>query len=105
MFESIDGRLSGRCSLHEFRTATDVISGHRQAVERVIKMAEEKGAAIHLFECQCAFSHVSMIRSASEQFQTVLHRYSFRDAAWSIISNVTARPYSAEIDQRTSQAT
>ncbi|WP_395096811.1 bacillomycin D biosynthesis malonyl-CoA transacylase BamD [Bacillus amyloliquefaciens] len=71
-----------------------VISGHRQAVERVIKMAEEKGAAYTYLNVSAPF-HSSMIRSASEQFQTVLHRYSFRDAAWPIISNVTARPYSS----------
>ncbi|MEH7663642.1 bacillomycin D biosynthesis malonyl-CoA transacylase BamD [Bacillus velezensis] len=71
-----------------------VISGHRQAVERVIKMAEEKGAAYTYLNVS-APNHSSMIRSASEQFQTVLHRYSFRDAAWPIISNVTARPYSS----------
>ncbi|MCC8303485.1 bacillomycin D biosynthesis malonyl-CoA transacylase BamD [Bacillus sp. ICE1] len=71
-----------------------VISGHRQAVERVIKMAEEKGAAYTYLNVSAPF-HSSMIRSASEQFQTVLHRYSFRDAAWPVISNVTARPYSS----------
>lgn len=71
-----------------------VISGHRQAVERVIKMAEEKGAAYTYLNVSAPF-HSSMVRSASEQFQTVLHRYSFRDAAWPIISNVTARPYSS----------
>lgn len=71
-----------------------VISGHRQAVERVIKMAEEKGAAYTYLNVSAPF-HSPMIRSASEQFQTVLHRYSFRDAAWPIISNVTARPYSS----------
>ncbi|PLT49581.1 bacillomycin D biosynthesis malonyl-CoA transacylase BamD [Bacillus amyloliquefaciens] len=71
-----------------------VISGHRQAVERVIKMAEEKGAAYTYLNVSAPF-HSSMIRSASEQFQTVLHQYSFRDAAWPIISNVTARPYSS----------
>ncbi|OCB99110.1 [Acyl-carrier-protein] S-malonyltransferase [Bacillus amyloliquefaciens] len=70
-----------------------VISGHRQAVERVIRMAEEKGAEYTYLNVSAPF-HSPMIRSASEQFQTVLHQYSFRDAAWPIISNVTARPYS-----------
>ncbi|MDR4435232.1 ACP S-malonyltransferase [Bacillus tequilensis] len=71
-----------------------VISGHRQAVERVIRIAEEKGAR-HTFLNVSAPFHSSMIQPASEQFQTVLHQYSFRDAAWPIISNVTARPYSS----------
>ncbi|WP_045927055.1 ACP S-malonyltransferase [Bacillus siamensis] len=71
-----------------------VISGHRQAVERVIRMAEEKGAAYTYLNVSAPF-HSSMIRSASEQFQSALHQYSFRDAAWPIISNVTARPYSS----------
>lgn len=55
MFESIDGRLSGRCSLHEFRTAacdfrTPASCGtcHQDG--------GGKGCGIHLFECQCAFS-------------------------------------------------
>ncbi|MFT7820468.1 ACP S-malonyltransferase [Bacillus siamensis] len=72
-----------------------VISGHRQAVERVIRMAEDKGAAYTYLNVSAPF-HSSMIRSASEQFQSALHQYSFRDAAWPIISNVTARPYSSK---------
>ncbi|AME05089.1 ACP S-malonyltransferase [Bacillus siamensis] len=72
-----------------------VISGHRQAVERVIRMAEEKGAAYTYLNVSAPF-HSSMIRSASEQFQSALQQYSFRDAAWPIISNVTARPYSSK---------
>nr|WP_087991403.1 ACP S-malonyltransferase [Bacillus subtilis] len=71
-----------------------VVSGHREAVERVIRMAEEKGAKYTYLNVSAPF-HSSMIRSASEQFQTVLHQYSFRDAAWPIISNVTAHPYSS----------
>ncbi|MFT3654504.1 Malonyl CoA-acyl carrier protein transacylase [Bacillus sp. B01(2024)] len=70
-----------------------VISGHRQAVERVIRMAEDKGAAYTYLNVSAPF-HSSMIRSASEQFQSALQQYSIRDAAWPIISNVTARPYS-----------
>lgn len=62
-------------------------------MERVIRMAEEKGAEYTYLNVSAPF-HSPMIRSASEQFQTVLHQYSFRDAAWPIISNVTARPYS-----------
>ncbi|MFH0345888.1 ACP S-malonyltransferase [Bacillus vallismortis] len=71
-----------------------VISGHREAVERVIRMAEDKGAKYTYLNVSAPF-HSSMMRSASEQFQTVLHQYSFRDAAWPIISNVTALPYSS----------
>ncbi|MCY8490895.1 ACP S-malonyltransferase [Bacillus atrophaeus] len=69
-----------------------VISGHRQAVERVIKIAEERGAK-HTYLNVSAPFHSSMMQSASEQFQAALHQYTFQDAAWPIISNVTARPY------------
>ncbi|MBT2572356.1 ACP S-malonyltransferase [Bacillus sp. ISL-51] len=69
-----------------------VISGHRQAVERVTKIAEEKGAK-HTYLNVSAPFHSSMIRPASEQFQAALHQYTFKDAAWPIISNVTACPY------------
>ncbi|KJJ41702.1 malonyl-CoA transacylase [Bacillus subtilis] len=71
-----------------------VISGHREAVERVIRIADEKGAKYTYLNVSAPF-HSSMMRSASEQFQTVLHQYSLRDAAWPIISNVTAHPYSS----------
>ncbi|KAF1677377.1 ACP S-malonyltransferase [Bacillus sp. SKDU12] len=71
-----------------------VISGHRQAVERVIRLAEKMGGKCTYLNVSAPF-HSSMIGSASEQFQTVLHQYSFRDAAWPIISNVTAHPYSS----------
>ncbi|MCY8454753.1 ACP S-malonyltransferase [Bacillus spizizenii] len=69
-----------------------VISGHRQAVELVIKKAERMGAN-HTYLNVSAPFHSSMMRSASEQFQTALNQYSFQDAAWPIISNVTAVPY------------
>ncbi|KXZ15119.1 malonyl-CoA transacylase [Bacillus nakamurai] len=69
-----------------------VISGHRQAVERVIKIAEERGAK-HTYLNVSAPFHSSMIQPASEQFQAALHQCTFRDAAWPIISNVTAVPY------------
>ncbi|MBY8914306.1 ACP S-malonyltransferase [Bacillus sp. YC2] len=69
-----------------------VISGHRQAVERVIKIAEQMGAK-HTYLNVSAPFHSSMIRPASEQFQDTLNQYTFKDAAWPIISNVTACPY------------
>ncbi|MGN9865282.1 ACP S-malonyltransferase [Bacillus swezeyi] len=69
-----------------------VISGHRQAVEFVIKKAEEMGAK-HTYLNVSAPFHSSMIRSAAEQFQAALDQYTFQDAAWPIISNVTAVPY------------
>ncbi len=95
MFESVDGRISRRCRLHEFRPAacdfrTSASCGtcHQDS--------GGKGAKYTYLNVSAPF-HSSMIRSASEQFQTVLHLYSFRDAAWPIISNVTTHPYSAEI--------
>lgn len=69
-----------------------VITGHRQAVERVIKIAEERGAK-HTYLNVSAPFHSPMMQSASEQFQAALHQYTFQDAAWPIISNVTALPY------------
>ena len=93
MFESVDGRLSGRSSLHEFRTATCDFRTPASC-GTCHQDGGGKGAAYTYLNVSAPF-HSSLIRSASEQFQTVLHRYSFRDAAWPIISNVTARPYSS----------
>lgn len=69
-----------------------VISGHRQAVERVIMKAEEMGAKHTYLKVSAPF-HSSMMESASEQFQTTLNQHTFQDAKWPILSNVTATPY------------
>ena len=91
MFESIDGRLSGRCSLHEFRTACDFRTP--ASCGTCHQDGGGKGCGIHLFECQCAFSQFDdtiSLRTIPDCFTPL-----FLPGCRMIISNVTARPYSS----------
>ncbi|MGQ8873039.1 ACP S-malonyltransferase [Paenibacillus sp. TSA_86.1] len=72
-----------------------VISGHRQSLEEVIRRTESKDTKHSYLQVSGPY-HSLMMQDAAEQFKIELHQYRYSDAAYPIISNVTAEPYQSD---------
>lgn len=71
-----------------------VISGTRQALERVQPVLEEAGAMFIPLNVSGAF-HSRLMQPAERSFSGFLAQFSFATPCVPVISNVTARPYQA----------
>ncbi|MDM5277043.1 ACP S-malonyltransferase [Paenibacillus silvae] len=72
-----------------------VISGHRQAIQKVLKRSECMGIK-HAYLKVSGPYHSPMMQSAAEQFKAQLSQYPYHPAECPIISNVTAKPYQSD---------
>lgn len=69
-----------------------VLAGHREAVERAMQLAKERGAKRALRLPVSAPFHCSLMASAREKLTPDLEAADFRDPAVTIVSNVDAAP-------------
>lgn len=67
-----------------------VVSGHKEAVERAVKLAEEKGARKAVILPVSAPFHCSLMAPAAEAMETALAETSFSAPAVPVVANVTA---------------
>jgi|TARA_B100000929_G_scaffold115361_1_gene91535 [acyl-carrier-protein] S-malonyltransferase len=68
-----------------------VISGHRIAVERVIKMAKEAGAKKAILLPVSVPSHCLLMRNAADEFSQFLNTVTFSDPEIPVLQNVDAK--------------
>ncbi|MEE8348279.1 MAG: ACP S-malonyltransferase [Acidobacteriota bacterium] len=68
-----------------------VISGHRQAVERAIKLAKTRGARKVLTLPVSAPFHCELMKPAEERLSKVIEEISFQDLRVPLINNIEAR--------------
>ncbi|MBE6984687.1 MAG: ACP S-malonyltransferase [Ruminococcaceae bacterium] len=73
----------------------NVISGHKDAVIAAEKRLADLGASVKRLNVSAAF-HSPLMQPALEQFKIVLNEYSFRQPEGIVLSNVTARPHTAD---------
>ena len=69
-----------------------VVSGHRSAVERALKMAKERGAKKVVELKVSAPFHCELMRSVGDKLFEEFQKVEFKDAEIPIISNVDAEP-------------
>jgi [acyl-carrier-protein] S-malonyltransferase len=68
------------------------IAGHREAVERAVKLAKESGARRAIMLNVSAPFHCELMKPAEERLCADLDRYEFSDLQCPLITNVDARP-------------
>src|SRR5215472_5898082 len=69
-----------------------VISGHTAAVERAVKLADERGAKRAKMLPVSAPFHCSLMKPAEERLARDLASVSFRRPAFPVVTNIYARP-------------
>lgn len=69
-----------------------VISGHRSAVEEAARELESFGARIAFLNVSAPF-HSPLMKTAAIRFQEELAAYTYSPFKWSVVSNVTGKPY------------
>lgn len=69
-----------------------VISGHSQAVSEAGKRLKEEGARVTPLKVSAPF-HSPLMQPAADRFREELEKYVYSNMKWSVLSNVTARPY------------
>ncbi|MBV9181657.1 MAG: ACP S-malonyltransferase [Acidobacteria bacterium] len=69
-----------------------VISGHRAAVERAVRLADERGAKRSKILPVSAPFHCSLMKAAEERLATDLANLSFERPRCPVVANVYARP-------------
>ena len=69
-----------------------VISGHREALERAMELARERGAKRVVPLAVSIASHSPLMQPAAEMLRRVVEATPFRKARIPIVANVTARP-------------
>ncbi len=69
-----------------------VVSGHRSAVERALKMAKERGAKKVVELKVSAPFHCELMRSVGDRLFEEFRKFEFKDAEIPIIANVDAEP-------------
>jgi [acyl-carrier-protein] S-malonyltransferase len=70
-----------------------VISGHKEAVNKVCKNLSESSAVFIPLKVSAAF-HSPLMHLASEKFALELEKYTFHKMKYPVISNIDAQPYS-----------
>jgi [acyl-carrier-protein] S-malonyltransferase len=70
-----------------------VISGHKDAVDRVTSALEQKGAKIIPLKVSAPF-HSSLMKPAAVKLNEEMRKYAYNSFKWPVISNVTGLPYS-----------
>ncbi len=71
-----------------------VISGHREALERAMGLARERGAKRVIPLAVSIAAHSPLMRPAAEEFRRAVESTPFRRARIPLVANVTARPIS-----------
>ena len=96
--KAIIEKLCVDCSENEIVSAANynspeqiVISGHKNAVERVISMAKEAGAKRAILLPVSVPSHCLLMKEAADEFSKLLNSVTFRDAEIPILQNVDAK--------------
>lgn len=69
-----------------------VVSGHREAVERAIEIAKEKGARRAILLPVSAPFHCALMQPAADAMAEALAEAGMRDPAVPLVANVTAAP-------------
>ncbi len=69
-----------------------VVSGHREAVERAIEIAKEKGARRAILLPVSAPFHCALMQPAADAMAEALAEAEMRDPAVPLVANVTAAP-------------
>ncbi len=69
-----------------------VISGHREALERAMGLARERGAKRVIPLAVSIAAHSPLMRPAAEEFRRAVESTPFRRARIPLVANVTARP-------------
>ncbi|MFZ5988790.1 MAG: ACP S-malonyltransferase [Bacillota bacterium] len=85
----------------------NVISGHEDAVKKLIEKLSFLGATVVPLNVSAAF-HSPIMKQAAENLQLELINYKYNDPEWPVVSNVTGMPYygsSEIIDGLTKQMT
>ncbi len=77
-----------------------VVSGHRAAVERAIKIAAEKGYRRAVMLAVSAPFHCSLMQPAADAMAEALSKQTIAPLAVPVIANVTAAPTSAPSEMR-----
>ncbi|MCK4260227.1 MAG: ACP S-malonyltransferase [Halanaerobiales bacterium] len=72
-----------------------VISGHKNAVDKVKETFEEKGVQASMLKVSAPF-HSPLMKSAAANLEKELLNYKYAKLHYPVISNVTARPYVSE---------
>ncbi|KJD45862.1 malonyl CoA-ACP transacylase [Paenibacillus terrae] len=70
-----------------------VVSGHHASVAVVAGKLEQRGAQITRLQVSGPF-HSPLMQHAADRLAIELQKYTFHEAQWPVISNVTAQPYS-----------
>jgi [acyl-carrier-protein] S-malonyltransferase len=78
-----------------------VIAGHRESVERAVKLAKEAGAKRAILLNVSAPFHCELMRPAEERLSLDLDRCEFSDLQCPLVTNVDARPIHIGADART----
>ncbi|WP_336078511.1 ACP S-malonyltransferase [Paenibacillus sp. 203] len=69
-----------------------VVSGHHTSVAMVAGKLEQRGAQITRLQVSGPF-HSPLMQHAADRLTIELQKYTFHEAQWPVISNVTALPY------------
>ena len=69
-----------------------VISGHKQALERALELAKERGARRVIPLAVSIASHSPLMRRAAEAFASVVAQVDFHQPRVPVVANVTAAP-------------
>ncbi|MGB9876754.1 MAG: ACP S-malonyltransferase [bacterium] len=92
VLEEIIESIGGICVIANYNSPQQlVISGEKEAVEEVAKIAEEKGARCVKLAVSGAF-HSPLMKEANERFQEELMKVNFRDSSIPIVCNAYAKP-------------
>jgi [acyl-carrier-protein] S-malonyltransferase len=79
-----------------------VIAGHREAVERALKLAKERGAKMAVLLPVSVPSHCSLMQPAAERLALLLTTITFHPPIFPIINNVDVKYYDTVDTIRTS---
>ncbi|AIQ51350.1 ACP S-malonyltransferase [Paenibacillus sp. FSL R7-0331] len=94
---SVSGK-EGIASISNFNSITQtVISGNRNAVDQVVTILEKEDIKVSRLNVSAPF-HCELMQPAAELFKEELAKYTFNDLEYSVLSNVTAKPYGGKED-------
>jgi [acyl-carrier-protein] S-malonyltransferase len=77
-----------------------VVAGHKAAVERAVRRARREGAKRAVPLAVSAPFHCALMKPAQEAMREILSQIEFRDPAFPVLANVTARPVTSGEEAR-----
>jgi [acyl-carrier-protein] S-malonyltransferase len=81
-------------------TAQIVVAGHKTAVERAVRRAKREGAKRAVPLAVSAPFHCTLMKPAQDAMREILSQIEFRDPAFPVLANVTARPVASGEEAR-----